>query len=412
MLLQFERLCDKIKKIKKEKDTDMKRVYLDNAATTFCSSEVLNEMMPAFNAVYGNANSLHSFGRDAAAIVDRARDKVAKAISAHSNEVYFTSGGSEANNWAIKGVAYANKSRGKHIITSKIEHDSVLETCKALEKDGFEVTYLNVDENGLVSLAELLHHIRKDTILISVMTVNNEVGTIQNIKAIAKTAHENGIVFHTDAVQAIGAVKLNVEDMEIDLMSMSAHKIYGPKGCGALYIKNGIKCDNLIHGGEHERKRRAGTSNVPAIAGFGKAIEIATRDIIVNQQKIKTIRDYFVKQIQEKIAYTRVNGNQYQKVQGIVNIGFEMVDAESLLMMLDLEGIAVSIGSACTSGVAEKSHVLSAMRVPEEYLKGSLRFSFGKNISKEDIDYTIEKLVEIVGKLRSISPITKTGRAK
>ena len=390
----------------------MKRVYLDNAATTFCSSEVLNEMMPAFNAVYGNANSLHSFGRDAAAIVDRARDKVAKAISAHSNEVYFTSGGSEANNWAIKGVAYANKSRGKHIITSKIEHDSVLETCKALEKDGFEVTYLNVDENGLVSLAELLHHIRKDTILISVMTVNNEVGTIQNIKAIAKTAHENGIVFHTDAVQAIGAVKLNVEDMEIDLMSMSAHKIYGPKGCGALYIKNGIKCDNLIHGGEHERKRRAGTSNVPAIAGFGKAIEIATRDIIVNQQKIKTIRDYFVKQIQEKIAYTRVNGHQYQKVQGIVNIGFEMVDAESLLMMLDLEGIAVSIGSACTSGVAEKSHVLSAMRVPEEYLKGSLRFSFGKNISKEDIDYTIEKLVEIVGKLRSISPITKTGRAK
>ena len=223
---------------------------------------------------------------------------------------------------------------------------------------------------------------------------------------------KNGIVFHTDAVQAIGAVKLNVDDMEIDLMSMSAHKIYGPKGCGALYIKNGIKCDNLIHGGEQERKRRAGTLNVPAIAGFGKAIEIATRDIIVNQQKIKTIRDYFVKQIQEKIQYTRVNGHLYQKVQGIVNIGFEMVDAESLLMMLDLEGIAVSIGSACTSGVAEKSHVLTAMRVPEEYLKGSLRFSFGKNISKEDIDYAIEKLVEIVGKLRSISPITKTGRAK
>jgi len=390
----------------------MKKVYLDNAATTFCSNEVLNEMMPAFNAIYGNPNSLHSFGRDAAALIDHARDRVAKAIDAHSNEIYFTSGGSEANNWAIKGVAYANKHKGKHIITSKIEHDSVLESCKALESEGFEVTYLNVDENGLVSLADVIHYIKKDTILISIMAVNNEVGTIQNIKAIAKTAHENGIVFHTDAVQAIGAVKIDVEDMEIDLMSMSAHKLYGPKGCGALYIKNGIKCADLLDGGTQERKRRAGTHNVPAIAGFGRAIETATRDVIVNQQKIKTIRDYFVKQIQEKIAYTRVNGHQYQKVQGIVNIGFEMVDSEALLMMLDLEGIAVSTGSACTSGVAEKSHVLKAMRVPEEYLKGSIRFSFGKNISKEDIDYTIEKLVDIVGKLRSISPVTKTGRAK
>lgn len=390
----------------------MKRVYLDNAATTFCSNEVLNEMLPAFNTIYGNANSLHSFGRDASAIVDHARDKVAKAISAKSNEIYFTSGGGEANNWAIKGVAKANSFKGKHIITSKIEHESVLESCKALESEGFEVTYLNVDENGLVSLADVLHYIRPDTILISIMTVNNEVGTIQNIKAIAKTAHENGIVFHTDAVQALGAVKLDVDDMEIDLMSMSAHKIYGPKGCGALYIRNGIKCADLLDGGSQERKRRAGTINVPAVAGFGKAVEIATRDIIVNQQKIKTIRDYFVKQITEKIAYTKVNGHPYQKVQGIVNIGFEMVDSEALLTMLDLEGIACSIGSACTAGVAEKSYVLKAMRVPDEHLKGSLRFSFGKNVSKEDIDYTIEKLVEIVAKLRSISPVTKTGRAK
>lgn len=390
----------------------MKRVYLDNASTTFCSNEVINEMIPAYNTFFGNANSLHSFGREAAAIVDHARDKVAKAISAKSNEIYFTSGGSEANNWAIKGVAKAYSYKGKHIITSKIEHDSVLESCKALEQDGYEVTYLNVDENGLVSLADLMHNIRKDTILISIMTVNNEVGTIQNIKAIAKTAHENGIVFHTDAVQALGAVKIDVDDMDIDLLSMSAHKIYGPKGCGALYIKNGIKCTDLLDGGSQERKRRAGTTNVPAVAGFGKAVEIATRDIIVNQQKIKTIRDYFVKQITEKIPYTRVNGHQYQKVQGIVNIGFEMVDAEALLTMLDLDGIAVSTGSACTAGVAEKSHVLTAMNVPEEYLKGSIRFSFGKNISKEDIDYTIEKLVENVGKLRSISPITKTGRAK
>ncbi|MBE7082284.1 MAG: cysteine desulfurase [Clostridiales bacterium] len=390
----------------------MRRVYLDNAATTMCSSEVINEMLPVFNAVYGNPNSLHSFGREAEAIVDRARDKVAKAIGSKTNEIYFTSGGSEANNWAIKGVAMANKSKGKHIITTKIEHDSVLESCKALEKEGFEVTYLNVDETGLVSLADLMHHIRKDTILISVMMVNNEVGTIQNIKAMAKTAHESGIIFHTDAVQAIGAVKINVEDMEIDLLSMSAHKIYGPKGCGALYIRNGIKCADLLDGGNQERKRRAGTSNVSAIAGFGKAIETATRDIIVNQQKIKKIREYFLKQVTEKIAYTKVNGHPYQKVQGIINIGFEMIDSESLLMMLDMEGIAVSIGSACTSGVAEKSHVLKAMNVPDEYLKGSIRLSFGKAISKEDVDYTIEKLVEIVAKLRSISPITKTGRAK
>lgn len=390
----------------------MKRVYLDNASTTYCSSEVINEMMPAFNTIYGNSNSLHTFGREANAIVDRARDRVAKAIGAKSNEIYFTSGGSEANNWAIKGVAHANKSKGKHIISSVIEHDSVLESLKALENDGFEVTYLKVDENGLVSLADLMHHIRKDTILISIMTVNNEVGTIQNIKAIAKTAHESGIIFHTDAVQAIGAVKMDVEDMDIDLLSMSAHKIYGPKGCGALYIRNGINCSDLLDGGSQERKRRAGTTNVPAVAGFGRAIETATRDIIVNQQKIKTIRDYFLKQITEKIPYIKINGHQFQKVQGIISIGFEMVDAESLLMLLDLEGIAVSLGSACSAGVAETSHVLKAMNVPKEYLKGSVRFSFGKNISKDDIDYTITKLVECVARLRSISPITKTGRAK
>ncbi len=390
----------------------MKRVYLDNAATTNCSNEVLNEMLPVFNAVYGNSNSLHTFGREASAIVDRARDRVANAIGAKSNEIYFTSSGTEANNWAIKGVARANRAKGNHIIVSKIEHDSVLESCKVLEQEGFEVTYLKVDQNGLVSLADLMHNIRKDTILISIMAVNNEVGTIQNIKAIAKTAHENGIVFHTDAVSAIGSVKIDVEDMEIDVMSMSAHKIYGPKGCGALYIKNGVECSNLIDGGTQERGRRGGTLNVPAIAGFGKAIEIAMRDIIVNQQKIKTIRDYFVRQISQRIQYIRVNGHPYQKVQGIINIGFEMVDAESLLMMLDLEGIEVSTGSACTSGVAQKSHVLTAMGIPEEYVKGAIRFSFGKNISKEDIDYTIDKLVEIVGKLRAISPVTKTGRAK
>ena len=390
----------------------MKRVYLDNAATTYVSQEVLNEMTPAFNVIYGNSNSIHSFGREAINLVDRARDKVAKAIGAKSNEIYFTSGGTEANNWAIKGIAHANQQKGKHIIVSKIEHDSVLESCKSLEKEGFEVTYLKVDSNGLVSLAELMHEIRRDTILISVMAVNNEVGTIQNVKAIAKTAHENGIIFHTDAVQAVGSIKIDVNDMEIDVMSMSAHKIYGPKGVGALYIKNGIKCENLIDGGTQERGKRGGTVNVPAVVGFGKAIEIAARDIIVNQQKIKTIRDYFVRQLNERIQYVRVNGHQYQKVQGILNVGFEMVDSEALVTMLDLEGIAVSVGSACTSGVAQKSHVLSAINVPDEYIKGSIRFSFGRNISKEDIDYTLDKLTEVVARLRSISAVTKTGRAK
>ena len=390
----------------------MKRVYLDNAATTNVSQDVLNEMIPAFNVVYGNSNSIHSFGREAINLVDRARDKVAKAIGAKSNEIYFTSGGTEANNWAIKGIAHANKDKGKHIIVSKIEHDSVLESCKSLEEEGFEVTYLNVDSNGLVSLADLMHEIRRDTILISIMAVNNEVGTIQNVKAIAKTAHENGIIFHTDAVQAVGSIKIDVNDMEIDVMSMSAHKIYGPKGVGALYIKNGIKCKNLIDGGTQERGLRGGTVNVPAVVGFGKAIEVAVRDIIVNQQKIKTIRDYFVRQINARIPYIRVNGHQYQKVQGILNVGFEMVDSEALVTMLDLEGVAVSVGSACMSGVAQKSHVLTAMKVPEEYSKGSIRFSFGRNISKEDIDYTLDNLVEVVSRLRAISAVTKTGRAK
>ncbi|MBR2303335.1 MAG: cysteine desulfurase [Clostridia bacterium] len=396
----------KIKRIFYEK------VYLDNAATTVCSHDVLNEMLPAFNAVFGNPSSLHSFGREASNLVDRARDKVAHAINAKSEEIYFTAGGSEANNWAIKGLAHANMAKGKHIITTKIEHDSVLESCQALEHEGFTVTYVGVDETGLVSLADILHNIRKDTILISVMTVNNEVGTIQNIKAIAKTAHENGILFHTDAVAALGSVRLDVEDMEIDAMSMSAHKIYGPKGCGALYLKNGVKCQDLIDGGNQERKKRGGTHNVPAIVGFGRAIEIATKEIIVNQQKIKKIRDYFVKELTQKINYTKINGHAFQKVQGIVNIGFEMINNEALVTMLDLSGVAVSVGSACTSGVAKKSHVLTAMNVPDEYLKGSIRFSFGKHISKEDIDYAIEVICQSVAKLRAISPITKTGRAK
>lgn len=389
-----------------------KRIYLDNAATTYVSSEVLNEMLPCFNTIYGNSSSLHSFGRDAMAIVDRAKDRIAKAINAEkSNEIYFTSGGTEANNWAIKGIAYANRDKGNHIITSAIEHDSIIESCNALRREGFRVTFLPVDENGLVNIADLMHFIDKETILISIMAVNNEIGTIQNVKAIAKTAHENGIIFHTDAVQGIGALKFDVQDMEIDLMSMSAHKIYGPKGIGALYIRNGIKIEDLIDGGNQERGKRGGTTNVPAIAGFGKAVEIANRDLVVNQQKLRAIRNYFLEQVFEKIPNVKLNGHPLQKIQGTVNLSFDFIEGESLLILLDMNGIAVSTGSACTSGSLEPSHVLKALGLSNELAQGSIRFSFGKAITKKEVDYVVEKLVESVEKLRSISPI-KDGKRK
>lgn len=389
------------------------KIYLDNAATTYVSGEVLNEMLPCFNTIYGNSSSVHKFGREAIGIVDRARDRIASVINAEkSNEIYFTSGGTEANNWAIKGIAIANREKGNHIITSSIEHDSILASCKTLEKLGFEITYLPVDQYGLVSIADLMHYIKKETILISIMSVNNEIGTIQNIKAIAKTAHEHGIIFHTDATQALGNLKINVQDMEIDLMTMSAHKVYGPKGIGALYIKNGIKIDNLIDGGNQERGKRAGTLNVPAIAGFGKAVEIAGRDLSANQQKLKAIRTYFLEKVNEKIPYVHLNGHPQQKVQNIVNLAFEMVEAESILMLLDLDGISVSTGSACASGSTETSHVLKAIGLDEDLARGSIRFSFGKAITKAKIDYVVERLALAVEKLRSISPITKTGRAK
>lgn len=388
-----------------------RKVYLDNAATTYISSEVLAEMMPCFNTIYGNANSLHAYGREAAALVDRARDRVAAAINAKkSGEIYFTSGGTEADNWAIKGIAHAYANKGKHIITSAIEHHAVLDACKQLENEGFEVTYLPVDKYGLVNIADLIHAIKKTTTLVSIMAVNNEVGTIQNIKAIAKTVHEYGIIFHTDAVQAIGALRMDVQDMEIDAMSMSAHKIYGPKGVGALYLKNGISIENLVAGGNQERAKRGGTTNVPGVAGFGKAIELAVRDLTMSQQKLKAIREYFLAQVTEKIPYIHVNGHPHQKINGTVNISFEMIEGESILMLLDLDGVAVSTASACTSHALEPSHVLRAMGIEDEIAHGSIRFSFGKNISKSDVDYVVEVLVKAVGQLRSISPITKAGR--
>ena len=388
-----------------------KKVYLDNASTTYVSSEVLADMLPCFNAIYGNSNSLHSYVRDASAITDRARDRIAKAINANkSNEIYFTSGGTEADNWAIKGIAHAYSNKGKHIITSAIEHHGVLDACKELESEGYEVTYLPVDKTGLVNMAELLHSIRKDTTLISIMAVNNEVGTIQNIKAIAKIAHDYGVIFHTDAVQALGAIKIDVQDMEIDAMTLSGHKIYGPKGVGCLYLKNGIRIENLIVGGNQERGKRGGTLNVPGIAGFGKAVEIAVRDMTINQQKLRSERDYFIRSVQEKLDFTHINGHPQQKVNGILNMSFEMVDNESLLMLLDMEGVAVSIGSACTSGSAEPSHVLKAMGLDDDIIKSSIRISFGKNTSRNDIDYAVEVLTKSVGQLRSISAVTKAGR--
>lgn len=388
-----------------------KKVYLDNASTTYVSSEVLADMLPCFNAIYGNSNSLHSYGRDASAITDRARDRIAKAINANkSNEIYFTSGGTEADNWAIKGIAHAYSNKGKHIITSAIEHHGVLDACKELESEGYEVTYLPVDKTGLVNMAELLHSIRKDTTLISIMAVNNEVGIIQNIKAIAKIAHDYGVIFHTDAVQALGAIKIDVQDMEIDAMTLSGHKIYGPKGVGCLYLKNGIRIENLIVGGNQERGKRGGTLNVPGIAGFGKAVEIAVRDMTINQQKLRSERDYFIRSVQEKLDFTHINGHPQQKVNGILNMSFEMVDNESLLMLLDMEGVAVSIGSACTSGSAEPSHVLKAMGLDDDIIKSSIRISFGKNTSRNDIDYAVEVLTKSVGQLRSISAVTKAGR--
>ncbi len=377
--------------------------YFDHAATTATKEEVLKEMLPFFSLNYGNASSMYSIGRKSRKAVEEARQRTAHAIGADTKEIYFTSCGSESDNLAIKGVAYANRDRGNHIITTKIEHPAVLHTCQHLEKEGFRVTYLNVNEEGFINLSELENAIGKETILISVMFANNELGTIEPIKKIGEIAKKHQIYFHTDAVQAIGNIRIDVKEYHIDLLSMSAHKFYGPKGMGALYVKTGVNFEKIQDGGHQERNMRAGTENVAGIVGLGKAIELAYENFDAYNEKLTNLRDYYISQIQEKIPHTKVNGHRTKRLPGNANISFEFVDGEALLLKLDLKGICASSGSACTSGSLDPSHVLVAIGLPPKMANGALRVTFGDDNTKEDVDYLVDSLVEIVEKLRETS---------
>ncbi|MGI6584431.1 MAG: cysteine desulfurase NifS [Lutisporaceae bacterium] len=382
-----------------------KAVYMDHAATTYTKKEVLEEMLPFFTESFGNPSSIHKFGRDARKYVDTARERVAKALGANPEEIYFTAGGTEADNWAVKGAAYANRSKGNHIITTKIEHHALIHACEYLEKEGFQVTYLPVDEYGLVSIEDVKNAITDKTILISIMYANNEIGTIQPISEIGKLAREKGICFHTDAVQAVGSVKIDVKEQNIDMLSLSAHKFYGPKGIGALFVKKGVKLINFVHGGAQERGRRAGTENTPGIIGLGKAIELATDNLEEQSKRIMDLRDKLIKGVMDKIPYTRLNGHPVKRLPGNANFSFQYIEGEALLLNLDMKGIAGSSGSACTSGSLDPSHVLLAIGLPHEIAHGSLRLSLGTENTEEDIDYVLEVLPEIVEKLRQMSPL-------
>lgn len=382
-------------------------IYLDNSATTYTDPRVIEEMLPYFGKVFGNASSQHFLGREALKAVDEARAKIAKAIGAKPSEIYFTSGGTESDNWAIKGIAQAKADKGKHIITSCIEHPAVKKTCESLEKQGFEVTYLPVNNEGIISLDDLNNAIREDTILISIMTANNEMGAIQPFREIGEIAKSRGIVFHTDAVQAVGNVPIDVVKDNIDLLSMSGHKFYGPKGVGVLYKRNGLKIDRFMDGGEQERNLRASTINTPAIVGMGKAIEIAIEDMDKNNKHISEIRDYFVKEVIANIDEIYYNGpkDSAKRLPSNANFSFKYIEGESILMHLDMAGIAVSSGSACSSGSLEPSYVLLSIGVPIEVAHGSIRFSFGKNNTLEEAKYTVEILKKTVDTLRKMSPL-------
>lgn len=382
-----------------------KIIYLDNAATTRTSPAVVEAMLPYFTDNYGNASSIYSIGAKSKAAIAQSRETIAGVLGAKPEEIYFTAGGTESGNWALKATADAYKAKGKHIITSKIEHHAILHTCEYLEKHGFEVTYVDVDENGIVKLDQLEKAIRPDTILISIMFANNEIGTIQPIREIGQIAKKHGILFHTDAVQAFGQLPINVDDLNIDMLSSSAHKICGPKGIGFLYIRKGVKIRAFVHGGAQERKRRAGTENVPGIVGYAKAAEDAARTMQERTQKEKQLRDYLIERVLAEIPYTRLNGHRMDRLPNNANFSFQFIEGESLLIMLDMEGICGSSGSACTSGSLDPSHVLLAIGLPHEIAHGSLRLTLGEETTREEIDYVVDKTKAIVERLRSMSPL-------
>lgn len=382
-----------------------KIIYLDHAATTAVRPDVLDAMLPYFTTEYGNPSGIYSIGQDNKEAIMKAREKIASAIGAKPEEIYFTAGGSESDNWALKEAAECYRSKGRHIITTKIEHHAILNTAKYLEKCGYEITYLNVDEKGLIDLNELESAIREDTILISVMFANNEIGTIEPVKEIGEIAKKHGVLFHTDAVQAFAQIPINVDEQNIDMLSASAHKFNGPKGVGFLYIRKGLKLRSFIHGGQQERGRRAGTENVPGIIGMAKACEMAMKDMDERIAAETKLRDYMIERIISEIPYTRLNGHEKKRLPNNVNVSFQFVEGESILISLDMAGICASSGSACTSGSLDPSHVLLAMGLPHEIAHGSLRMTFGYENTKEETDYVIEKLKTIISGLRDMSPL-------
>ncbi|MCD8098212.1 MAG: cysteine desulfurase NifS [Lachnospiraceae bacterium] len=380
-------------------------IYLDNAATTKTAPEVVEAMLPYFTELYGNPSSVYNFSQKSKETITKAREQIAATLGAQPEEIYFTGSGTEADNWALKATAEAYRSKGNHIITTKIEHHAILHTGQWLEKHGFEVTWLDVDEFGVVKLDELKKAIRPTTILISVMFANNEIGTVQPIQEIGEIAKEHGILFHTDAVQAFGQLPINVDELHIDMLSSSAHKLNGPKGVGFLYIRKGVKIRSFVHGGAQERKRRAGTENVPGIVGYGAAAERAARTMKERTDKERELRDYLINRVLKEVPYTRLNGHRTKRLPNNANFSFQFVEGESLLIMLDMDGICGSSGSACTSGSLDPSHVLLAIGLPHEIAHGSLRLTLSEEITREDIDYVVESIKKIVEHLRSMSPL-------
>ena len=386
---------------------EKKPIYFDHAATTPLCKQALDKMLPYLTEIFGNPNSQHYYGRESVKAVDDARDSIAKIINAKPNEVYFTSGGTESDNWAMRGIAHAYQNKGKHIIISPIEHAAMLATAKALKKEGFEIEYMQVDEDGLVDLEHLKKIIRDDTIFVGCMMANNEVGTIEPIKEIAEIAHSKKAVMFTDAVQAAGVLKTDVKELGVDLMSMSAHKIYGPKGVGALYVRNGVKIDSILTGGHQERMKRGGTTNVAGIVGFAEAFKIAEAEREQNFEYVSKLRDHFIDRVLTEVPFVKLNGSRKFRLPANADFSFKFIEGESILFSLDLAGISVSSGSACSSGSLEPSHVLLALGLPEELAHGSIRFSFGKHNTMEEVDYAVDVIKDSVKRLREMSPLFK-----